>query len=630
MATPEQLISDARNYASSVLVDAQRALNEANARIGAIGFIDPNPDEVDVGDIGGPEAAPPMPSISERSLGLPAEPAAPPEFQDISELEAGAAPKLDAKMPTLFVPNRPGAVPSFTGRLPVINTDVEFPEPPPQLLNPNLPDPDIPDRPAPVKPDIVVPQFNGKVPEFTAKAPTDLPQQLEDIYNRMSPGMVAYLEDHVDRLIRTYNPRFHEQMASIEAQLARYLDGGTGFQPAVEDAIYERGRDKVTAEYLRTERAAWAGAAARGFTIPDAVALGSTLLARQGVADNMARQSTDIVIKQAEIEQANLQFAVTQSANIRQWIFQGALSYHQNLIQINGQALDYAKAVVGMVVEAYNIQVEAYKAMLEGLRAEVAVYETLMKGVLALIEIYKAEIDALQALTQVDVAKINVLRARVDVLQALASVYKTRVEAVVEKASLEKLKIEKFGMEVTAYRAQVDANVAEWGGYKAQWDGNNAMVGVYTAQVQAHGANMNGFRTEIEAKARTIEAQVSANKGKADQHDAALRTYETVVRTRGDVARTQIEMDKTKLSAWSAEVQAKLGYANANADVYRTRANTAIHNAKSRMDAQVLLQKSMESLQANIAQLANTAAKVHGDIANAALSGMNSVVSKAA
>lgn len=42
-----------------------------------------------------------------------------------------------------------------------------------------------------------------------------------------------------------------------------------------------------------------------------------------------------------------------------------------------------------------------------------------------------------------------------------------------------------------------------------------------------------------------------------------------------------------------------------------------------------LQQKSMESLQANIASLANTNASVFGNLANAALSGMNSVVSKA-
>lgn len=628
MATPEQLIADARGYASEVAGNAQRALSEAQARIGAVGYIIPNPEEVDVGDIHGPDGLPDAPGVADRSLNLPPAPTAPPEFQDIGELNISTTPRLTARAPTLVMPSRPGQVPRFTAELPPINTDVEFPELPPQLVNPILPEPTIADRPVPIKPDVILPQFNGTVPRLTAEAPTELDRRMEEMYRSMAPGMIATLNGEVDRFIQQINPEFPAQMARIEAQLSKYLAGGTGFNPAVEDAIYERGRDKGTAEYLRTERAAWAGAAARGFTIPDAAALGSSLLARQGLADNQARQATDIVIKQAEIEQANLQFAVTQSVNVRQWIFQGALSYHSNLIQINGQALEYAKTVLGMLIESYNLQLKAYSAQLEGLRAEVAVYEALMKGALSLIDLYKAEIDALQALTQVDVAKVGILRARVDVLQALANVYKTRIDAVVSKAELEKLKLEKFGMQVNVYRAQIDANNAEWGGYKAALDGNGSLVNLYTGQVQAFGVEMSGFRTEVDAKAKVIETRAAANKALLEQHDSALRTYETIVRAQGEVARMHTDVDKTKISAWSAEVQARLGYATANADVYRTRANVAIHNANSRMQAQDLQQKSMLSFQTAVVNLANTNADVYGRMANAALSGMNSVVSK--
>ena len=628
MATPEQMIDDARNYASDITSNAQRALDSASALIGAIGYIIPNPEEVDVGDLSGPGSAPSAPSLAERNLDLPPAPDAAPVFQEIGDLDIRAVPTLRAKMPTLTNPSKPSELAPFNARMPVINTDVQFPDPPSQLENPNLQEPDIPDRPVPVKPDVILPQFNGTVPKFNAEAPTDLPEKIAQIYRDATPGMIATLNGEVDRLIRDYNPEFHTQMARIETQLAKFLAGGTGFNSAVEDALYERARDKGTAEYLRTERAAWAGAAARGFTIPDGAALGGSLLARQGLSDNLARQATEIVIKQAEIEQQNLQFAVQQSSSLRTTMFQAALSYHGNLIQINGQSLDYAKAVLGMIVQSYQLQLEAYRALLEGLKAEVQVYEVLMKGALALIDIYKAEIDALQALTQVDVAKINVLRARVDVMQALANVYRTRVDAIISKAELEKLKIEQFGMQVNAYRATVDAKNSEWTGYRAALDGNASQVSLYTGQVQAYNVEMNGFQTEVNAKAKVIEVKAASNKALMDQHDSALRTYETVVRTRGDVARTQIEMDKTKISAWSAEVQASLGYASTSAEVYRVRANTAIHNASARFQAQELQQKSMQSLQSSIAGLANSASNIYASQANAALSGLNSVVSK--
>ena len=65
MTTPEQLIADARGYASEVAGNAQRALSEAQARIGAVGYIIPNPEEVDVGDIQGPDGLPDAPGVAD-------------------------------------------------------------------------------------------------------------------------------------------------------------------------------------------------------------------------------------------------------------------------------------------------------------------------------------------------------------------------------------------------------------------------------------------------------------------------------------------------------------------------------------------------------------------------------------
>ena len=628
--TPEQLINDGRTYANTTLTKAQTALDAASTLVSAVGYIIPTPYEVDPGELEAPAAPGEPPDITDRTLNPPEAPGPVPEFQEVGEIDTGTMPDARAERPTFFFPVRPGPAPDFTAKLPEIETDAQFPEPPPQLENPNLQEPEIKDREVPVKPDINLPVFNGTVPTFTDEAPKDLPEKMAQIYGDASPNMIAVMEDWVWKFIDKALPGYHDGMARIEAQLQRFFDGGTGFTPAVEDAMYERARDKGTAEYLRVERSAYAGAAARGFTIPDAAALAMNLQARQGLADNAGRQATEIIIKQAELEQANLQFAVTQSSNLRQWITQAAMNYHQSLIQINGQALDYAKAVLAQIVQAYELALKAYMAKLDGLRAEVAVYEAAMKGALALIDIYESEIRALQALTQVDVAKIGVLRARVDVLQALANVYRTRIDAVLGKAEYEKMKIERFGMQVNAFRAQVDASNAEWGGYKAALDGNDSLAKMYIADIDADNQRLSGWKTKIDAQGRVLELKVQANRGLADQHDSALRTYETLVRTSGEVIKTQVDVDKVKLSAWSESTRAKLGYASALADNYRVRSQVLIHNASAGIQAQDLHQKSLQSFQGTIAQLAGQAAGIYGSVSQSALSGMNSVVTKMA
>ena len=52
------------------------------------------------------------------------------------------------------------------------------------------------------------------------------------------------------------------QMAAIEAQLTRYLNGGTGLDPLVEEAIYNRGRARNDFEAKRVQDAALREAAA--------------------------------------------------------------------------------------------------------------------------------------------------------------------------------------------------------------------------------------------------------------------------------------------------------------------------------------------------------------------------------
>ena len=135
------------------------------------------------------------------------------------------------------------------------------------------------------------------------------------------------------------------------------------------------------------------------------------------------------------------------SVTWRTSLFSAALGYHSNLVTINGQALESARAIVGNVVEVYNLSVKAFEARLGAYRAEAAIYDVRLKAAMSYIELYKAEIDALQAMVQVDQAKVAVYRGRIDALESLASVYKSRVEVVVQQAGLERLKLSQQKLE---------------------------------------------------------------------------------------------------------------------------------------------------------------------------------------
>lgn len=626
MATAEELIDDARGYAAGVLDSAQAALSSATNAITGVGYMVPNVEPLNLPGEPGYPSLDGAPNLQGADLSLPTEPGAAPQFQNIGGIDVSGAPTGHAVVPVLNMPARPTEAAAFTGTLPEINTDgYDFPEPPDQLVNPLFPEPDIPDRPVPVKPTVVLPVFDKDAPVLTATAPDDLAGAMEQAYRNVHPSMVALLDGQVDALLAKYCPRYHGSMEALEAKLAQYLAGGTGFSGDVERAVLERAKDRDLGEYRRVRDAAWADAANRGFTLPPGALLSAQAKARQAASDNIARANTELVIKQAELEQQNIQFAISTSLNLRQSILSAMISYHGNLVQINGQALDFAKTVANLLVETYNTQVKAFSAQLDAWRAEAAVYETRLKGVLAQIDLYKAEIDALQALTQVDVARVNVYRARIDSLQALAQVYRTRIDAVISRSQLEKLKLDLFGAQVQAYSAMTQAKANEWNGYRAAIDGEQTRVQLYSAQVQADNQAVTIWRGKIDAQAEAVRAAATINDSRARQYEVAWRAYTSVVSARGEVARTKLENERQELVAYQAETQAKMSYAQTTADIYKARAGVQISYAGLQMDAQKLMAQSMQSYQSTLAGLANTNADIHGKVAGMAMSGINSL-----
>lgn len=625
MAGVAEFINQATGYANKMLENATNALRGARENIeykpvdetGIVSVEPPQPPEINF------DLPPELPPID---LTLPPVPKMEGTLIDVGDVLIGVAPEFTATAPALELPNKPSALPAFGVTPPQITTDVVFPEPPPELDATIVP-PTIVDRQAPVKPSVTLPMFTANAPVNTAVAPTDLAQQMREHYKQAVPEMVQMLDGQLDAMLARINPRFHQQMGLMEDRLERLMAGGSGIDSAVETAIYERARDKAHAEYRRLHDGAWNDAAERGFTLPTGALLQTQFSARLALADANARAAQDIAIKQAEMEQQNLQFAITTSATLRTTILNAALGYHQALVSINGQALEAAKAVAGLVLETYNAKVKEFELHLEAYKVEAAVFETRLKGALAAIDLYRSEIEALQAMTQVDVAKIGMYESRVKVLGVLADVYRSRIAAVQSKAELEKLKIDLFQSQVQSYGAMVQAKNAEWQGYQAAIGGEEAKVRIFGEQVQAYTAQMNGHKTKVEAQAESVRAKVAANQAVLMQYESQLKAFTAEVGARADIAKISGDFAQTKLSYYQAQISSKVTYYGALLDMYRANVQMTTSTSDFRLRARIAdAQNHMEAQKAS-AQLELGAGEAYSAIAQAALSGMNSIVS---
>lgn len=621
----ESLISGAESRATSLLTAATTAFSTATSAMANMGYT-----QITYAPLPTP-GAPTVPSvltaptIDDSPLDITDTPDDAPEYIAVQPFEAGVAPTFTTSAPSINSPSKPAQMSEFQHQLAALNLNVQLPSAPDIVIPEG---PTLISRTEPTAPTVVLPAFDGLMPADTTDAPTGLAASLSAAYREASPSMTTAINGYVDAQLVKMNPQYHTQMSAIESQLARYLAGGTGIDPEVEDAIYARAQAKNDVEAQRVQTAVLADTAARGFTLPSGAMFAAMNRARQDAANNNAKAANEIAIAQAEMEQKNLQFAVSTSASLRTTVLNATLSYMQNLTAINGQALDYAKTTLSAIIELYGVSVKAFSAKLEAYKAQANVYEVRMRGALVGVEIYKAEIAALQAMTQVDQTKVDIYKARIDVLTATTNMYRSRVEAVVSAASLERLKVDVFQAQVQAYGAQVQAKNAEWQGYSAALSGETAKVQIYAASAQAYSARVQGYRAEVEAKGEVSKAAAATNAAMAQQYAASVDGYKAVVTTKGEVARTKLENQRLSILAYQAATTAQTANAQMQSESYKAAQMIAIENAKMSIQAMVTSAEMRHKYAEGLARISNSNAVVHGNLAGSALAGINALASQ--
>ena len=556
----------------------------------------------------------------------PPEPDPMPKPLPVPPAYSGSAPTLTAKPPASVDTPRPAELRAFTKVAPSMDTIVVPPAPVAldqfDFTPPVLRDIQVPDAPV-----VALPEFSAQRPETNLAVPSDFAERFRFDFADQNTSMRSALEGAIDAQLAKINPQFHTQMSAIEARLSQYLAGGSALRPEIEDAYFQRAADKASAEYQRTRDAAYAEGASRGFTIPGGAVFSAAARARQAAADNNARAALEMALKQAELEQQTLQFAVTQSSNLRQMVLNATMQWAGHLVQINGQALQYAQGVLQASVQLYETQVRIVQANVEIYRAEAQVYEYRLKSVLAVYDIYRAQVQALESQVNVDRARVEVFSTQANAYAAVANAYRAVIDGVAAKAQIEKLRVDAFGAEVQAYSAEVSAKTAEWNGYRAAMEVNAVKTQAYQAQVQAFGQEVSAYKAQVEASESQIRAVTATNEGTARAYAAAMEGYRALVAGRSAAVEAEIKNYMAGLDQYKAQAQAKEASLRLSYENTKARNETTLANYKAISDV-ALSQAQMDyKRMTDMAQVASHGAGVYGSMASSALAGMNSLAS---
>lgn len=510
----------------------------------------------------------------------------------------GSAPALEIpEAPTASYPvwTSPSIPAEFTGSLDVSDLEVEpFDVDAPTIVYGDAPaafDEDLPEAPTinltfddptlsvslPAAPDLLslsITPFDGlNMPTFSATEPTLT--IVEPTIREYTPG-AAYTSALLTAL-----------STSLEE---RITDGGTGLNADVEEAIWNRGREREAKafndqlrELERMERL--------GLPMPP----GTYLRARTDLMVERAAaergHTREVMIKSAELELDNVKHALTTATQLEGYLINYSNSVEQRLFESTRYATEAGIAI-------YNAKVEQYKSLVQVYQVKVNIYEAQVRAEIARVDAYRAQIEAERAKADVNVALVRQYEVQVNAALSNIEIYKAEIAGIQAKADIERTKVMVFGEQIRGYTAQVNAFTAGIEGYRARLEGERTKAQVYTAQVDAFSSRVNAAARQVEARVAAYRGQIEAKtvewegyKAQTQGEASRVQSIASITNSVADIYRSRITglsaYNETLTKQWQATLdqnqrvsEIAVSAAKANAEMYMTTRSLAIDAAK--------------------------------------------------
>ena len=396
----------------------------------------------------------------------------------------------------------------------------------------NVPRPELPSAPekraAPVVPAKIDPLDLPAVPTMGPApviplppgldAPPDLGEldvtQLQNLYWENRAEIMEMLKAAFSEYMAEWFPTgtyFEKATAWLERALG---DGGTSINTAVETALWERDRARLTAEAARAEDEAMTAFASRGYVLPPGSLAHGVLTIRQGLTNALSQQSRDIAIKAHQDELDNARLAVQQAISLRGAAMSAAINYMQALAvapqiattlasaQIDGQTriasarADLFRTVTGAKTDIYRavagVESDVYKTV-TGAQSDFFKAEAGAKS-----DLYRAQVDGWRAGVTADA---DVYRA---VTSAEADAYRTLVDAMTRLYATD-AQVAQVPLDAVFKKAGIDFNVA---------DSNlKAKLAMVSEKVKAAVAAAQQVATQASAALNNLNVNTSVSNG---------------------------------------------------------------------------------------------------------------------
>lgn len=152
--------------------------------------------------------------------------------------------------------------------------------------------------------------------------------------------IVKLLSDELADFFATYYPLDADAFDEAQAWLVNVItNGGTGINADVEAQVWQRARDRIITEGSRLENQITVGYLAKNYSLPAGSMTKKIEEARMAQLGETSNLSSNIAIKQLEIEIENIKFAVTSTIDSRKMAMSAAADYIRAIASAPGSAV---------------------------------------------------------------------------------------------------------------------------------------------------------------------------------------------------------------------------------------------------------------------------------------------------
>jgi hypothetical protein len=324
----------------------------------------------------------------------------------------------------------------------------------------------------------------------------------------------------------------------LTALEARLLDdvtnGGSGLGETVEQAIYDRGSERLIRQLNDDVIAFKAQLTATGFELPTGVmAQGvSNLISKRG--DDLADVNRDILIKEAELADSNTKFAIQQSVGLIGTLLDTVNRQAERELRASQSSAEYAVSFLNLKIAHFNANMSRYAqgaaTHFQNIQAQAIRLEE-HRSHLANANLQLEENKALVAEFTAELQKYNMDIGR----------YQALVAAANSEVNIQQLKLEQSKVEVSSYLAQLENQ---------------------KNKIAEHNARLSLSEIELKKFASTIAAQQIKN----------------------DIVKVDNEAEQLKLSAKIAREDQLLKAKEQELQLYGVSVDTSLRKANLRLD----------------------------------------------